>query len=143
MPTAPRGSSLSFALGTGTSSKLWSRGEMWAKVIAMDIETQAAFAAINDRLARMEHKLDSVQLSSANIIVGGIIMSQEMDQLVAAVEADVTVDQSVLTFLQGIAAQIADAAGDRARSLALAQTVTASTDAVRAALIANTPAATV
>jgi hypothetical protein len=75
--------------------------------------------------------------------IGEEIMSQEMDQLVSAVETNTTVDQSVLTFLQGVAQQISDAAGDRAKSLQLAATVKASTDAVTAALLANTPAAPV
>jgi hypothetical protein len=75
--------------------------------------------------------------------IGEQIMSQEMDQLVSAVETNTTVDQSVLTFLQGVAQQITDAAGDRAKSLQLAATVKASTDAVTAALLANTPAAPV
>jgi hypothetical protein len=75
--------------------------------------------------------------------IGEEIMSQEMDQLVSAVETNTTVDQSVLTFLQGVAQQITDAAGDRAKSLQLAATVKASTDAVTAALLANTPAAPV
>lgn len=105
----------------------------------MNAETKAAFDALTARLVRMEHKLDSVQLSSANLHIGGIIMSQEMDTLVAAVEANTTVDQSVLTFLQGLAAQIQDAAGDRGKSLQLAQSLTTSANAVSAALLANTP----
>lgn len=75
------------------------------------------------------------------LTLGEQIMSQEMDQLVAAVTVNTTVDQSVLTFLAGVAQQITDAAGDRAKSLALAAAVKQSTDAVTAALLANTPAA--
>lgn len=105
----------------------------------MDAEIKAAFDALAARLVRMEHKLDSAQLSLANLHIGEIIMSQEMDTLVAAVEVNTTVDQSVLTFLQGLAAQITDAAGDRAKSLQLAQSLTSSANAVSAALLANTP----
>jgi flagellar hook assembly protein FlgD len=94
------------------------------------------------QLDRLERKIDQlIALATANLI-GDQIMSQEMDQLVAAVEVNTTVDQSVLTFLQGVAQQITDAAGDRTKSLALAATVRASTDAVSAALLANTPVAT-
>jgi len=90
-------------------------------------------------LTRMElrQRQHTAQLNVLNL--GEQIMSAEMDQLVAAVETNTTVDQSVLTFLSGIAQQITDAAGDRAKSLALAATIKASTDAVTAALIANTP----
>jgi len=100
----------------------------------MDAQTKAAFA-------RLDKKLDRALLVLAQLFIGEIIMSQEMDALVAAVEVNTTVDQSVLTFLQGVSQQITDAAGDRAKSLALAATVKASTDAVTAALLANTPSA--
>jgi hypothetical protein len=93
-------------------------------------------------LVRMElrQQQHTALLNALNI--GEQIMSQEMDQLVAAVAVNTTVDQSVLTFLAGIAQQITDAAGDRAKSLQLAATVKASTDAVTAALLANTPTPT-
>lgn len=100
----------------------------------MDAQTKAAFA-------RLEKKLDRALLVLAQLTIGEIIMSQEMDALVAAVDVNTTVDQSVLTFLNGLAAQIADAAGDRAKSVTLAATVRASADAVAAALLANTPQA--
>src|SRR5678816_3932455 len=97
-------------------------------------DVMAKLAIIDLRLQQNTAQLDILR-------IGEQIMSQEMDQLVAAVEVNTTVDQSVLTFLQGVAQQITDAAGDRAKSLALAATVKASTDAVSAALLANTPSA--
>lgn len=97
--------------------------DIWAKLVTMELRQRQQTALLT------------------SIIIGEQIMSQEMDQLVAAVTTNTTVDQSVLTFLQGVAQQITDAAGDRAKSLQLAATVKASTDAVTAALLANTPAA--
>ena len=68
-------------------------------------------------------------------------MSKEMDDLQAAVTAEDTVIDSAVTFINGVAAQIADAAGDRAKSLALAADVKARSDALAASMVANTPAA--
>lgn len=68
-------------------------------------------------------------------------MSQEVDDLVAAVAAEDTVIGSAITAFQGVAAQIADAAGDRTKSLALAADVRAQADALAAAIPQNTPAA--
>ena len=68
-------------------------------------------------------------------------MSKEMDALEAAVTAEDTVIDSAVTLLQGISVQIADAAGDRAKSVALAADVKAKADALSAAVAANTPAA--
>ena len=68
-------------------------------------------------------------------------MSQEMTDLQAAVAAEDTVIDSAVTLLNGISAQIADAAGDRAASLALSADVKAKSDALAAAVVANTPPA--
>lgn len=70
-------------------------------------------------------------------------MSAEMDALVTAVQSHHAVDDSVLALLAGLAPQIADAAGDRAKSLALAAEVKAKADAMAAAVLANTPGAPV
>lgn len=67
-------------------------------------------------------------------------MSQEMDDLVSAVTAENTVIDSAVAAFAGIAAQIADAAGDRSKSLALAAEVKAKGDALAAAIPTNTPA---
>lgn len=65
-------------------------------------------------------------------------MSAEMDALVAEVEEVKTVEDSAIALLQSIAGQIADAAGDRAKSLQLAADLKAKTDALAAAVAANT-----
>lgn len=69
-------------------------------------------------------------------------MSTEMDALKQAVTDEDTVIASAVTAFQGIAGQIADAAGDRAASLALADDVRNQAAALAAAIPANTPAAT-
>lgn len=71
-----------------------------------------------------------------------IIMSKEIDDLKAAVEAETTVNQSAITLLTNLSAQIAAVAGDKDATEALANTVKANADALGAAVTANTPAAT-
>lgn len=104
------------------------------------IEQALAAHAVILRRLDLQNQQHTALLNALNI--GEQLMSAEMDQLVAAVEVNTTVDQSVLTYITGIAQQITDAAGDRTKSLALAATIKASTDAVTAALTANTPVAT-
>lgn len=68
-------------------------------------------------------------------------MSAEMDDLKVQVAAEDTVIASAVTAFNGLAAQIADAAGDRAASLALSNDVKAQAAALAAAIPVNTPAA--
>lgn len=65
-------------------------------------------------------------------------MSAEMDALKQAVTDEDTVIGSAVVAFQGIATQIADAAGDRAASLALAADVKAQASALAAAIPAGT-----
>ncbi len=68
-------------------------------------------------------------------------MSQAMDDLKAAVDAEDTVIASAVTLLNGLGAQIAATAGDPAKVAALAADVNAQAAALAAAVAANTPAA--
>lgn len=68
-------------------------------------------------------------------------MSAEMDALEAKIKANSDVEDSAIVAFQGLAVQIADAAGDRAKSLALASEVEAKAAALAAAIPAGTPAA--
>lgn len=68
-------------------------------------------------------------------------MSAEMDQLKVDVAAETTVANSVIAYIQGLATQIADAAGDRAASVALSTEVKNTAAAMAAAIVTNTPAA--
>ncbi len=61
-------------------------------------------------------------------------MSAEMDQLKLDVAANSDVEASAVLFIQGLGAQIADAAGDRAASLALSVEVKARAAELAAAI---------
>lgn len=67
-------------------------------------------------------------------------MSQELDDLTAEVAAATTINQSALTLIQGLAAQIAAAGTDPAKLAALTASLRSSEDALSAAVTANTPA---
>ena len=64
-----------------------------------------------------------------------------MEELIAAVAALASVEDSALTFLRGLAPMIAATAGDHAAASKLAADVQSRTAALSAALVANTPAA--
>jgi hypothetical protein len=68
-------------------------------------------------------------------------MSAEMDALKVAVADEDTVIQSAIVAFQGLAQQIADAAGDKTASLALADDVKTQAAALAAAIPAGTPSA--
>jgi len=68
-------------------------------------------------------------------------MSTQLDVLTAQVERNTSVDQSAIELLNGLAAQIADLKNDPAALQALADNLTASSDALAAAVVANTPVA--
>lgn len=102
---------------------------------------------IEAMLVAIQHRLDRVVLEDrkqdamlATLITQGEIMSQQMDSLAAQVEQTLTVEQSAIVLIQGIAEQLADAAGDKQRSLELAAKLKTSADALAAAVTANTPA---
>ena len=70
-----------------------------------------------------------------------VAMSIQIDDLVVAVNENTSLDDSIITFLNGLGDLILDAAGDKAKATALAAEVRAKTAAVAEALAANTPAA--
>lgn len=122
------------------------RGAQMRARVATMAETQ--LDRIEAMLVAIQHRLDRVVLEDrkqdamlATLITQGEIMSQEMDSLAAQVEQTLTVEQSAIVLIQGIAAQLADAAGDKAKSLELAAKLKTSADALAAAVTANTPAA--
>jgi primosomal protein N'' len=71
------------------------------------------------------------------------LMSEAVDKLKSAVEANTSATQSVVTLVQTMAQQIKDAAstGDLAQVNTLADNLMANTTAIAAAVTANTPAA--
>ncbi len=94
-----------------------------------------------------------MNISSVLAIAVGIIilwriqkMSEAIDTLIAAVEAEDTVIDSAITMLTGLPQLIADAvtaaeAGDAAAVTNLIANINAKKDALAAAIAANTPAA--
>lgn len=92
-----------------------------------------------DSLKRIERKTNEILEHLYRIERKEIHMSVEMDSLQAAVTKNSTLDDSIILLLNGIAAQITDAAGDKAKALALAAELNAKSDALSAAITANTP----
>lgn len=90
-------------------------------------------------LEEINQKLDDILLDLQDIKQKEIIMSVQMDTLTAAVTKNTGLDESIIALLQGLAAQITDTAGDKAKALALADELNAKSDALAAAITANTP----
>ena len=87
---------------------------------------------------RVERKIDEIL---AAVKQGAQRMSQQLDDLTAEVAAATTIEQSAVTLIQGLAAQLAAAGTDPAKLQALHDSLKASSDALAAAVAANTPAA--
>jgi hypothetical protein len=66
-------------------------------------------------------------------------MSKEVDDLAVAVRANSDVEDSAILFIQGLAPLIADAAGDKAKSIALADEVRAKAGLLAAAITTTPP----
>lgn len=96
-------------------------------------------AAVSEDIHR---KLDLLLERTARIealltIEGRFIMSA-LDDLATQVAANTSAEQSAIQLIQGLAAQVAAAAGDPAKVTALAAQLKASADALGAAIVANT-----
>jgi len=85
-------------------------------------------------LSRIEHKLDQLLLQEE-------VMAGELDALTAQVAENTSVEQSAITLIQNLAAQIQAAGTDPAKLDALVQQLHGSSAALAAAITANTPAA--
>jgi hypothetical protein len=70
-----------------------------------------------------------------------IIMASTVETLVAEVAAQTTVVQGAVTLLQSLHDQLVAAGTDQAALTTLATSLQANTDALSAAVVANTPAA--
>lgn len=62
-----------------------------------------------------------------------------LDKLTDAIAREVTVDNSIITLLNGLAAQLKAANGDQAAIDAVVGQMTSNADAIAAAVSANTP----
>lgn len=85
------------------------------------IEVDRKLSQIIDQLAKQESK-----------------MSVSLDALTAQVAQNTQVEASAVTLIQGIAAQLAEAAADPAKVQALSDQLKASADSLAAAVTANT-----
>jgi peptidoglycan hydrolase CwlO-like protein len=90
----------------------------------------------------VERKLDNVLALLQTLVTQGVTMSKELDDLTAQVAANTNLEQSAVTMIQGLAAQIAAAKNDPAAIQALSDQLNTSATALTNAITANTPAAT-
>lgn len=89
----------------------------------------------------VNEKLDAILKLLRESKTREVVMSIEMDALAAAVQQNTNLDDSIISLLNGIAAQLTATAGDKAQALALAAELNAKSEALSAAITANTPAA--
>ena len=95
--------------------------------------------SIRDALGRIERKIDGLTAALARIQQEEAKMTGELQQLTDDIAAETTVEQSAITLLQGLAAQLKAAAEDPAQVKALASQIEQNTAALSAAITANTP----
>lgn len=101
---------------------------------------------IESKVDRLEQRVNQVAQLALSILTGDQIMASKLEDLTADVSAETTVVNSAITLLGGIAARIdaavaAARAGDDAALTALSGEVRSETQALAAAVAANTPAA--
>jgi ABC-type transporter Mla MlaB component len=89
---------------------------------------------------RSERKVDHAVRLLQNVVVTQEVEMKELDDLETEVAQVKTVDESALALIQGLAAQLASAGTDPAKLKALRDGLAASSDALAAAVAANTPA---
>lgn len=89
-----------------------------------------------------EEKLDLILRLLGRVIRKENEMAGELDALTAQVARNTEVEASALVLIRGIAAQLAAAiaSGDPIRLTSLSATLSASADALAAAILENTPA---
>jgi hypothetical protein len=92
------------------------------------------YRAINGKLDLVLALLKSIQL-------GGVNVTQELQSLTEEVSRNTAVDQSAIQLLNGLAEKIEAIKQDPIALQALASDMRASSDALAAAVVANTPAA--
>jgi hypothetical protein len=88
----------------------------------------------------VERRLDEINASVRSLSWRIHVMSAQLEDLRAAVEAENVVIDSAVTLIAGLAAQIAALPADDAAIAQLAADVRAKSDALAAAVAANTPA---
>lgn len=102
--------------------------------------TLAYAAAITlGKVTRLEVTLNQLRDASTAARKEIASMSQELDDLTAEVQRNTEVDQSAIALLTGLAQQIEDLKGNPEALQTLADTLRGSSDALAAAVLANTP----
>lgn len=107
-------------------------------------ETMSLLTVRHDVYVHLEmdtHQLDRVEAALSTLINQGKIMSKELDDLQAQVEANTSVDQSAIALLNGLSAQITALKNDPVKLQAFADSLRNSSADLSAAVTANTPAA--
>lgn len=97
-------------------------------------EDDSKFGSIMD-------KLDRILSNQETIMSTGNQVSQDVLDLQAQVASDTTVQQSVITLLNGLSTQLGTAKNDPAAVEAIIATMKQNSAAIAAAIVANTPAA--
>ena len=98
---------------------------------------------LNDKLDAIQILLDGVDSKIATLTLKQEQVMTDLTALTAEVERNTTVDESAIALLTGLAAQIEALKTDPVALQALADTMKGSSDALAAAVLANTPAAPV
>lgn len=82
-----------------------------------------------------------ISINLASILIGFFVMANALENLRAQVERNTAVDQAVIELLVGLKTKLDDAigAGDLGAVQSLSETLGRSTDALAAAIVANTP----
>lgn len=87
---------------------------------------------------RIEAKLDLVIMLLGLVLRKEQVVADTLDEIVADVASETTVENSIITLLNGIAAQLAAAQQDPAKLAALHASLTANIAAMTVAVTANT-----
>lgn len=92
-------------------------------------------------LHRIEQKIDSIRLSEQQQALGDLIMSSQLDTLTAQVTENTNTEASAVALLNNLHDLLVAAGTDPVKLTELAGTLKGSSDALAAAIVANTPAA--
>lgn len=95
--------------------------------------------SIERALDRIETRLDRMSRAQKLQLKLELKMSKELDDLTAAVAHNTDVENSAITLLQGLKAQLDAAGTDPVKLAELSASLGTSTDALAAAITANTP----
>lgn len=93
-----------------------------------------------DQTTANDPRIDKILTALTALTQGANDMAANLDELTAEVERNTSVDQGAIALLEGLKAQLDAAGNDPAKLQALKDQLAASSDALAAAVTANTPA---